>query len=167
MSDNFLQVVILLAQTGCLALLAAWLFTGVRDNLRFPDMNEAVTAEVLGLQRLKVEFPEAHAQIAHRAITSRATQKRLFRLIVGVELVVTALLVLGVVALGLALIGIVPVSAARGVAVLAALGFTSIWGGFLVAGNHFAYWYGHEAAQNTHYQMTLWGLGTMILLALP
>ena len=54
---------------------------------------------------------------------------------------------------------------ARSAALGGALGFTTIWSAFLICGNHFAYWYCHEGMQNTHYQMTLWGIATMIFLS--
>lgn len=146
--------------------ITAWLTTGVRDNIQYPSQNEAYTAEVLDMRRLQADFPEAYAPVAHRAITERKTQMRAFQLIVAVELVATVLLWLGTGALILALIGQVPVEPARALALIGAAAFTAIWAGMLIVGNHFCYWFGHEGAQNTHYQMTLWGLGTMILIAL-
>ena len=50
------------------------------------------------------------------------------------------------------------------IALFGATAFVAIWSGFLVVGNYFSYWFCHEGAQNTHYQMTLWGLATAILL---
>ncbi|MEE2945253.1 MAG: DUF2165 family protein [Pseudomonadota bacterium] len=34
----------------------------------------------------------------------------------------------------------------------------------MVAGNWFCYWFGHEGAQNTHFQLLQWGVLTLILL---
>ncbi|MFL2786550.1 MAG: DUF2165 family protein [Paracoccaceae bacterium] len=36
----------------------------------------------------------------------------------------------------------------------------------MIAGNWFCYWFCHEGAQNTHFQMTLWGMATMVLIAI-
>ena len=51
------------------------------------------------------------------------------------------------------------------IALTGALLFTCVWAGFLGLGNYFCYWFCHEAGQNTHYQMTLWGMANMIFLA--
>ena len=67
----------------------------------------------------------------------------------------------------LALCGLADLEQARIAALAGALGFTSIWSGFLIAGNHFAYWFCHQWAQSTHFQLVLWGIGTMVLLAIP
>ena len=63
-----------------------------------------------------------------------------------------------------AMAGWVAPETARALALLGATLFTAIWIGFLVAGNYFCYWFCHEWGQNTHYQMTIWGIGTMIFL---
>lgn len=55
--------------------------------------------------------------------------------------------------------------AARMLAAWGATDFTSVWAAFLIVGNYFCYWFGHEGAQNTHFPLTLWALGTVILLA--
>ena len=91
-------------------------------------------------------------------------QNTLFWLIVLCEIIATLLLWLGFGALVLALVGVVDISTARTFAVLGTLAFTSIWAGFLIGGNWFCYWFAHADTQNTHYHMTLWGLGTLILL---
>jgi len=55
---------------------------------------------------------------------------------------------------------------ARQCALIGVFCFTSIWAGFLVAGNWFCYWFGHEGAQNTHFQLLQWGVLTLILLSI-
>lgn len=162
-----LALAILISQLGATLLIAAWLTAGLRDNILYPTQNETFTAQVMTMARIRDEFPEAFAPVAHRAVTDRRLQLLAFRFIVLAEVVVTAVLWLGAAALVLALTGSVTPETARALALFGALGFTGLWGGFLVAGNHFCYWFGHEGAQNTHFQMTLWGMGTMILLALP
>ena len=83
-----------------------------------------------------------------------------------VELVASLMLWAGFAALVAAAMGAGPAELGRSIALVGAMMFTAIWVGFLIVGNHFSYWLCHEGAQNTHYQMTLWGVGTMILLAL-
>ncbi|MEM9061258.1 MAG: DUF2165 family protein [Pseudomonadota bacterium] len=159
--------VVLLAQAGLTFWLTAWLFTGALDNWLYPEMNETFTAQVLSMARLKEQYPDDYAQIAHRRIENPRVQRLLFRFIVLAETIAVLVLAAGTVLLALALFGVMTPEVARPVALLGALLFTSVWSGFLVAGNWFAYWYCHEWSQNTHYQMTLWGLGTMVFLVLP
>ncbi len=159
--DTALLVAQIVATTG----LAGWLCLGVRDNLLHPSLNETYTAEVMEMTRLRAEYPEAYAHVAHRAVTDRRLQLLAFRSVVAVELVATIVLCIASLALCLALVNAVSPDTARVLAIYGASAFTVIWSGFLVVGNHFSYWYCHEGAQNTHYQMTLWGLGTLILLA--
>ena len=154
------------AQALATSLLASWLTLGVRDNILHPSVNETYTAEVLAMTRMKDAYPEEFGHVAHRAITSRALQRFAFRLIVGAELVATLVLWAGVIGLIMGLAGTGSVETGRAIAMAGAMLFTAIWAGFLIVGNHFCYWFCHEGAQNTHYQMTLWGVGTMILLAL-
>ncbi len=157
---------ILLAQTVSLALPALWLALGMRDNILHPGVNETFTAQVMTLERMKADFPEQYARLAHRAVPQRSHQRTAFRLAILGEGLALILLWAGVVLLGLALFGSVPVSGARSVAILGALTFTCVWAGFLIVGEHFAYWFCHDGAQNTHFQMVLWGLGNMIFLSL-
>ncbi len=158
---------ILLAVQGlATALIAAWLTLGVRDNILYPSANETYTAEVMSMVRMKEEFPGEYAHVAHRAITDRRVQLFAFRLVVVAELVATVLLWIGVIAVLMAFVGTGSVETAKTLCLIGAIAFTAVWGGFLVVGNHFCYWFCHEGAQNTHYQMTLWGLATTILIAL-
>ncbi|MEM9549723.1 MAG: DUF2165 family protein [Pseudomonadota bacterium] len=145
---------------------AAWLATGVWDNLVYPRNNEIFTAQVMSLERMRETYPEEYARVSHRAITSRRIQQAAFRLVVSVELLATVLLWTAVIATGLSLIGVVATDTARGLALAGTAVFTSVWMGFLVVGNYFCYWFCHEEGQNTHFQMTLWGLGTLIFVAL-
>lgn len=159
------QFVLLLAQLLTTASLAGWLSSGVWDNVFHPTQNEVYTAQVMEMVRLREDYPEAFAPVKHRAITHRSVQLLAFRAVVVVELVAVILLWIGVGTLALAILGSTSVETARAWALLGALAFTSVWSAFLIVGNYFSYWFGHEGAQNTHYQMTLWGIGTMILLA--
>ena len=160
-----MESMLVAAQALSTGLIAAWLTLGVRDNLLYPSVNETYTAEVLEMRRMRDEYPEAFAPVAHRAITNRRVQLWAFRAVVAAELAAALILWAGVVALIRALVGTATVDGARAVAMTGSMAFTTIWAGFLIVGNHFCYWFCHEGAQNTHYQMTLWGVGTMILLA--
>lgn len=158
-------MMLLIAQLVACGLIAAWLATGVWDNIMHPENNETYTAEVMEMARMREIYPVEYARIAHRAVTSRSLQQWAFRIVVIAETAAAVVLALGTVLLALAVIGVASAGFALGVALLGATMFTAVWGGFLVVGNYFSYWFCHEGAQNTHYQMTLWGLGTMILLA--
>ncbi len=160
-----MEVALLIAQTVVTGALAAWLTLGVRDNLLHPSINETYTAEVLEMTRMREEYPEAFAQVAHRAVKDRRLQMLAFKTVVGAELAASLLLWIATACLALAVFGILSADSARAAGILGATAFTSIWAGFLVIGNHFSYWFSHEGTQNTHFQMTLWGLGTIILNA--
>lgn len=156
--------VILLSQVGAMTVIAGWLILGVRDNILYPHQNQRLTDLVLGMDMMEIEYPQFYAELRHRRVTNAALRRGVFSLIVIVELVVSLLMVAGIVALLGALAGAVPVETAQPLALLGAFGFMMIWALFLVIGNHFAYWLCHKEQQLTHYQMTLWGLGTMVYL---
>lgn len=160
-----METAILFAQLVTTTALAGWLTTGVRDNLLYPSLNETYTAEVLEITRMREEYPEAYEKVAHRAISDRRLQLWAFRLVVAAELTATALLWIGTLALLLALPGAIDAEVARTWAVIGVVAFVCVWSSFLIVGNHFCYWFGHEGAQNTHFQLTIWGVGTLILLA--
>lgn len=158
------ESIILIAQAASVFFLAAWLSTGVFENLFYSTLNSTFTAEVLEMSRMRDEYPEAYALVAHRRITNPKIQILLFRLIVFWELIALLTLWTGVVLFGLAMVDMATAETALAIGLLGALLFTATWAGFLIAGNWFCYWFCHEGAQNTHYQMTFWGLGTMIFL---
>lgn len=162
-----LDLALPLAQTGLLASLTAWIFTGARDNWLFPYMNQNAIASVVRMDGLAEEYPEDYACIAHRRITDEGTIRLLYRVIVLWETLATVLLALGTGAMVLSLVGAVDSEAARGLGMIGAVVFTLNWAGFTVGGNHFGYWYLHAPTQATHFLLALWGTGTMILLALP
>ena len=155
---------VLFAQIVAVAGLAGWLTLGARDNILYPAVNETYTAEVLSMARMREEYPDAYALVAHRAITNRRTQLAAFRIVVAIEVLTSLLLWLGVAGLVLALAGVVSHDSARALSICGTAAFCGIWSGFLVVGNHFSYWFCHEGAQNTHFQMTIWGMATLILL---
>lgn len=159
-----METAILLAQAVATGLIAAWLSLGLRDNLLYPSVNETYTAQVLSMSRMQAEHPEEFAQVAHRAITDRRLQSLAFKLVLLAEGLACVALWIGTVALLMALAGTAQPETGRILALLGAVSFTTVWAAFLVVGNHFCYWFCHEGAQNTHFQMTLWGLATAVLL---
>jgi predicted small integral membrane protein len=159
------DTILLLSQALAVALIGGWLTLGVRDNILHPLVNETYTRQVFEMSRMREMYPEEFAAVAHRAIHDRAMQRRAFRAVVAAEALAALVLWTGALALVASCAGIGSASGARAIALLGAALFTGIWAMFLIVGNHFCYWFCHEGAQNTHFQMTLWGLGTMILLA--
>lgn len=160
-----MEIALLFAQLIGTGGIAAWLATGVRDNILHPDVNRVYTSEVMQMTRMKAEYPEVFATLANRAVDDPKLHHLAFKLVVIAEAVATLILALGTLCLALAMIGAVEASTARAIALTGTALFTGVWSGFLIVGNHFSYWFCHEGAQNTHYQMTLWGVGLMILLA--
>ena len=90
---------ILIAQIASVGFLALWLTTGVRDNILYPSLNETFTAEVMEMTRLRRDYPECYALMAHRRIESRFVQRIVFRLIVVWEAIAALALWAGVAAL--------------------------------------------------------------------
>lgn len=156
---------VILALCGAnLVFIAAWMTVGTLENLFHPFLNETYTAEVMDMARMREEYPEAYARVAHRRLTNTHLRKGLFMVIVAFELIVMILLWIAAVSVLLAMFGNVAVVTALSFGLIGAGAFSSIWAGFLVVGNYFCYWFGHEGGQNTHFQMLQWGLLSMILL---
>ena len=159
-----MPVLDLLVQCVLVALLAGWLVVGAWENIRAPEVNRALVRDVFSMTTMAAEAPEVYEQVKANRMTSRPLQDTLFRLVVLFETAVAAGLVAGTILLALAVVGLAPAGLATGVAVLATLGFTLIWGLFLVGGNWFHYWVTHKQTQHTHYFMTFWGILTLIVL---
>ncbi|TMM52925.1 DUF2165 family protein [Sulfitobacter sabulilitoris] len=159
-----MELALLLSQTVATGLIALWLSLGLRDNLLFPALNLSSIAEVMRMDRMRKDYPDEFAVLAHRAVTDPRLHRIVFLTVLLVEALTCLVLWLGVVALLVAAAGAASVDAGRGLALAGATLFTGLWAGFLIGGNHFSYWFCHEAAQNTHFQMTLWGVGSMIVL---
>lgn len=161
-----METALLLCQAGGLALLATWLSVALRDNIRRPEINEQFTREVLSMTRIEREYPAVFAMVSERRLTSARLQRAVFVAIVAAEALVTVLLWAGALALLAAAAGVMDSTAARILGLAGAFAFVAIWAGFTIAGNHFCYWLCHEGAQNTHFQLLLWGMGTLFLIAL-
>lgn len=158
------DLVLLIAQILTVTALAAWITTGVWDNIVHPDNNRLFAAQVMALERMRQDYPTEYARVAHRAVNDPALHRLAFRFIVACEVLAMIVLWAGAGALVLSGFGAIPSQTALALAMLGTVLFTSVWSGFLVVGNYFCYWFCHEAGQNTHFQMTLWGLATLIVL---
>ncbi|SDD42851.1 DUF2165 family protein [Ruegeria marina] len=148
-----------------LAFMAAWLTVGAIENLFHSFLNETYTAEVMDMLRMREDYPEAYAHVSYRRLTNPRLRKGLFAFIVAWELLATLVLWLGAGAAAGAALSLVAVATALSLALVGVLLFCSVWAGFLIAGNYFCYWFGHEGGQNTHFHMLLWGLGNTLLIA--
>ena len=161
-----MEFTMLLIQAGAVLLLMFWLLTGVLENLFQPRINSEFTAEVMDMARMREAYPDLYEQVAYRRIANPTVQKLLFWFIVCWETISLIALGIGFVSLlGAGFLGTDP-DLARQCALIGVFCFTSIWAGFLVAGNWFCYWFGHEGAQNTHFQLLQWGVLTLILLSI-
>ncbi len=147
-----------------LAFTAAWLTVGALENLLHPFLNETYTAQVMDMERMREEYPEAYEHVAYRRLTNPGLRKLLFRVIVAWELLSTAGLWAGTIALGGSVLGLVGTGTAIMLGLIGTALFCSVWAGFLIAGNYFCYWFGHEGGQNTHFQMLHWGLANTVIL---
>lgn len=146
--------------------LAVWMTLAVSDNWRHPKMNEEAVRMVSQLDLLEQEFPEDFAQISYRRITDPRHVRLMFRTIRLAETVAAVALWGSVIALALAAFGAAPLDGATGAAVLATGFFSLIWGGFIIGGNYFAYWYCHAWAQSNHFMFMYWGLFVLVILLL-
>ena len=160
-----METALLIAQAISLSFLAGWLTIGVAENLWHPELNETYTSEVLDMCRLRNDYPEAYAMVAYRRVTSPRIRKALFQAIVVWEFLATLAVWIGVIALALAAAGQIGAETARVLGLLGAMMFTSVWVGFLVAGNWWCYWFGHEGAQVTHFHMTIWGMINVVFVS--
>ncbi|MCY4317091.1 MAG: DUF2165 family protein [Roseovarius sp.] len=149
------------ANTG---FMAAWLTIAALDNVCHPFLNEKYAAQVMDMERMREEYPEAYEHVANRRLANSNAQKWFYWFIVFWELLAMATLWVGVLALVLAMFSLISPQTALTVALMGATLFISIWAGFLVAGNYFCYWFGHEGGQNTHFHMLHWGLGSILVI---
>ncbi|NRB33528.1 MAG: DUF2165 family protein [Rhodobacteraceae bacterium] len=161
-----MEAVILWVLAAMVLLPALWLTIGALENLFHPAINETFTTEVMDMARLRADYPEAYDLVAYRRVTNPALTRAAFRLVVGWEILSALALWIAVIGLFLAALGLSDPGAAMIRGLVASAMFTATWCGFLVVGNWYCYWFGHEGAQVTHFHMTLWGFAVMILLML-
>lgn len=159
-----METLTILGQALLVGLLAGWLVIGAVENIRAPSANRDLVAAVLSMRRVAEEKPAIYAVTKGNRIENPAIHSAVFAAIVVVEVIVAAVLTLGAALLLLAALGLAGAATARAVAVAGTLGFTAIWGAFLVGGQWVHYWAAWKDTQFTHYFMTLWGAVTFIAL---
>jgi len=157
---------LLLIDAALVAGLAVWMIVAVADNWRHPKLNEEAVAMVVRFDLMAAEYPEDFASIAHRRIEDPRVIGLLFRAMRLAETVAAAVLALSTVLLVGAAVGLVAASIAQIVAIGSAAFFASIWAGFVIGGNYFAYWYCHQWAQSNHFMVMYWGLFVLVILLL-
>lgn len=161
-----MESMLFLVDAALVAGLAVWMTVAVADNWRHPRMNEDAVAMVVRLDLMQQDYPNEFQLIAHRRIDDPTTIGWLFQLIRLVETIAALVLTLSTLLLGLAALGFVTPALATGTALLSVTLFTSIWAGFVIGGNYFAYWYCHQWAQSNHFMLVFWGLLVLIVLLL-
>ena len=154
---------VLAGQAAMVALLAGWRILGVIENLRFPDVNRLLVGDVMAMRRVR-QNPDLWRMLRGNRIEDARIHRAVFRLIVAVEIVAALLLAVGATVLALAAAGAADPLSARLWALSGVIGWTCIWGGFLVGGQWFHYWLGYEGSQATHFFMTIWGVATFAAL---
>ncbi|MEY8840511.1 DUF2165 family protein [Cribrihabitans sp. XS_ASV171] len=161
-----METILTLVDAALVAGLGVWMTVAVADNWLHPRLNEEAVAMVVRLDLMEQMYPDDFAQIAHRRIESPVTIGRLFRTVRLFETLAAVALLLSVLLLVLAAGGLVASTLATGAAILSATLFVSIWGGFVIGGNYFAYWYCHQWAQSNHFMLMYWGFFVLVVLLL-
>ena len=159
------EIILLITQTSSVFILASWLSIGVFENIFYPEFNRRFTNEVLELTRISQEYLEVYAVVKYRRITNKVVQNGVFWAIVCWQFVAVTVLWAGTISLFLAVFDLFEMEKALAIGLLGTLLFTMTWAGFLIVGNWFCYWFCHGEGQNTHFQMTLWGTATSILMS--
>jgi hypothetical protein len=155
---------LLLVEAALVAGLGTWMAVAVADNWRHPKLNEEGVAMVVRFDLMAKEFPEDYRLVAHRRIDDPATIRRLFHAIRAAETLAAVALGLSALLLVLAAGGAASPDLATGAAILSTAFFTLVWGGFVIGGNYFAYWYCHQWAQSNHFMLMYWGFFVLIVL---
>jgi predicted small integral membrane protein len=158
-----LQETALVGQAALVALQAGWITIGAWGNIRHPEVNRAMVADVMSMRPVR-ENPHLFNEIGRYRIDCPVAHRRFYAAIVAAETAVALALWAGVALLVAAAFGAVAAEPARAFAALAVIGFTAVWGAFLVGGEWFRYWTGFGEAQKTHFMMTIWGVATFAAL---
>ena len=161
-----LETILICALCLQIICMAAWLTIGVVENIVHPFLNETFTALVLDMERMRAGYPEAYEHVAYRRLASRRTQRAFFFVAIFLEVVTVICLWAAVIALGASVGGWLSVEIALGLALIGATMFSSLWAGFLIMGNYFCYWFGHEDGQNTHFHMLHWGMAATLMVVI-
>ncbi|MEM7498777.1 MAG: DUF2165 family protein [Pseudomonadota bacterium] len=161
-----MEASLIAGQTVFVWLIALWILLGAIENIRNPKVNRDSVAEVMSMSLMAEMHPAFHAVFRRNRVMSPRAHAVAFRVIVWAESIVAAVLLLAALWLTVACIGVAPVAGAKALAAWGAIGFTLVWGGFLVGGQWFHYWCGYEGAQATHFMAALWGMLTFAILHL-
>ncbi len=159
-----METLLFLVEAALVAGLGVWMAVAVADNWRHPRLNEEAVAMVVRFDLMAREYPDDYAHLAHRRIDDPATIRRLFHAIRLIETTAAAALFISASLLVLAAAGAASAALATGAAIVATAFFTLIWGGFVIGGNYFAYWYCHQWAQSNHFMLMYWGFFVLIVL---
>ncbi|MEM6727925.1 MAG: DUF2165 family protein [Pseudomonadota bacterium] len=154
----------LLLDAALVAGLAAWMVVCVRDNWIHPKLNEEAVSMVVRFDAMARDFPEEFQEVAYRRIDDPKMIRFLFNLIRWAETLAAGALSLAVLLLFLAAFGAASAGFAGAIALLSTAFFASIWAGFIIGGNYFAYWYSHQWAQMNHFSLLFWSLLVFIAL---
>jgi predicted small integral membrane protein len=158
-----LQETSLIGQAALVALQAGWLTIGAWGNIRHPEVNRAMVADVMSMRPLR-DQPDLFGEFGGYRVECQRAHRRLYAAIVAAESVVALALWASVGMLLIAALGQADPETARVAAALSVIGFTGVWGAFLVGGEWFRYWTGFGEAQKTHFLMTIWGVATFAAL---
>lgn len=161
-----MEVLLLLVDAALVAGLGAWMTVAVADNWRYPKLNEEAVAMVVRFDLMAEQFPDDFAALAHRKIDDPRVIGLLFRAMRMAETIAAVLLLLASLWLLGAALGLTDALAAKALAVIGSAFFVSIWAGFIIGGNYFAYWYCHQWAQSNHFMVMYWGLFVLLILLL-
>ncbi len=159
-----MELLILVAQTSMVGLLAGWLITGAYENIRAPAVNRDLVRDVCSMRSIETEEPEIYQLVKRNRLKSSQLPGALFSIIVVFETIVAVALAIATILMAFAVVGAVSTAYAQLFAGWATLGFVLIWGSFLVGGNWFHYWVTHQGSQHTHYFMTIWGIVTFLVV---
>ncbi|MBN9020496.1 MAG: DUF2165 family protein [Rhizobiales bacterium] len=153
-----MEHLILLAQALLVAGLAGWLGIGAFENIRVPRANADMVADVIAMRVIRAESPELFRLVGGNRIESPLFHRFAFAAIVIAESLSVILMTAGSLGLLGALAGFWAVEPAKIIAAAGVLGFTMVWSGFLVGGQWFHYFLGHQEAQHTHFMLAIWGV---------
>lgn len=136
-----------------------WLCVAVYDNWRAPALNRDLLRQVVRMELMERDYPDAFALVARRRLHSPRLIAALFALIRWVETLCAGLML---VAAGMLALD----PGALWLAQVAAVCFTLLWAGFIISGSWFCYWYCHPWGQVNHFLLMFWGLMVLGLLSL-
>ncbi|GHF47943.1 DUF2165 family protein [Seohaeicola zhoushanensis] len=154
----------LLLDAALVGSLGLWMAVAVADNWRIPALNRQVLAQVLRLELMERDYPEAFALVADRRVRSERTIDLLFGFVRWAETIAAVLLLGAALLLAAAAAGMAAAGFASVCATLATAFFALVWAGFIIGGNYYCYWYCHQSAQANHFMLLFWGLGVLLVL---